>query len=182
MEGFYSYFLRCTPRQEVSLETFKSLVTRFTSSYIISREEASSVHYHIAIFKVQLGPELLRYHCKQSIPGQWYISGKDVQSQIKAVAYCMKDGNYIYNGLDVNTILMAKSISKPKVKFDEELEKISNIEDKPIEDIVDKIIDLYIRTGRKIYIQHIRAQVELIRAKRCSTYREILRNKIIGYD
>lgn len=181
MEGFYSYFLRCTPRKETSLEVFKSLVTRFTSSYIIAREEASSVHFHIAMFKVQITPERLRYHCKNSIEGQWYISGKEVQDQIKAVAYCMKDDNYISNGIDVTTILMAKQIAKPKVKFDEEMRKISEM-DEDIEVIIDKIIDLYIRCERKIYIQHIRAQVELIKAKKSAIYRTILRNKIIGYD
>lgn len=182
MEGFYSYFLRCTPRKETSLEVFKSLVTRFTESYIIAREEASSTHYHIAMFKVQVTPERLRYHCKHSIEGQWYISGKDVQNQIKTVAYCMKDGCYIFNNLDINTILLAKQLSKPKVKFDDELKRITDMVDLPMEDVVDKIIDLYIKCDRKMYIQHIRAQVELIRAKRCSNYRTILRNKILGYD
>lgn len=172
------YFIRLTPTSSCSLDDAETLLREINVDiYVVSYEEASRPHFH-AYIKSSYSPERLRYRLKSHFTGQVYISGKEVIDKVKAIAYTIKDGKYRYSNIDVNTLLMAESISKPKFNFDQELKTIAD-SDASIEKIVDDIIDLYIKGNRKIYFQHIQGIVRTIQAKRCSSYRYELRNKIL---
>lgn len=171
-----SYFVRITPRDPISYEDIETVLsTLHIEQWFICYEEASRPHYHLCLFS-ERGVENLRYRLKKEINGQVYISGKQIEDKVKAIAYCMKDGNYRHKNIDVNTFLMANSITHKKEKFEDELKKFIDDTEHSIRHIVEGIIDLHIKYNRKIYRQHIKALVELIKAKRCPNYRQQLIN------
>lgn len=141
------------------------------------------VHFH-CVFSFRGGPELLRYRLK-SMGGQVYISGKEVQNQVKAIAYCMKDGDWRQSNMNINDMLMAKSITKPKktaVNFSKSLE---NLIDRAREDaayrtkdFINHVIELHIECKKRIYPQHIEGIVRLVEAMRSADYRQRLGERI----
>lgn len=172
------YFIRLTPYKAT---TFEDIIDVFSAididTYVISYEEASRNHYHAYIIS-SYSPERLRYQLKSKLSSQVYISGTQVLDKVKTIAYTIKDGNYKHKNIDVNTLLMAESVSKPKFNFDDELKKILDKDITP-DKLVDEIIDLYVQSKRKIYIQHIQAIVRNWKAQKDSSYRKELKNKIL---
>lgn len=170
----HSYFIRITPRESLSYEDIIEVVESIgIKKWFICYEEASRPHYHACLFSDR-GVENLRYQLKAKLNAQIYISGKEIESKIKAIAYCMKDGNYRQQNIDILTMMTAKQIAHKKEKFEDELKELIDDKETSIRTIVSKIIDLHIKYNRKIYRAHIKATVELVRAKRCSNYREEL--------
>lgn len=168
----HSYFIRLTPRGALSYEDIIEVIESIgIKKWFICYEEASRPHYHACLFSDR-GVENLRYQLKAKINAQIYISGKEIESKIKAIAYCMKDGNYRQQNIDILTIMSAKQLSKPKEKFDDELKVLIDDKDSSLRQIAKRIIDLHIKYNRKIYRAHIKATMELIRLKRCPDYRE----------
>lgn len=169
------YFVRITPTGVLSYEDITtSLSSIGIDKWFIAYEEASRPHYHLCLW-TERSVENLRYQIKKHINGQVYISGKQIQDRVKAIAYCMKDGNYRQNNVNMLEVIMAKQISTPKIKFDDELKKIVD-SDLSTRDIVSSLIDLHIKCNRKIYRQHIKALMDLIRARKDRTFREDLIN------
>lgn len=174
----HSYFLRITPSSTLSYEDIITVLTNLSiDKWFICFEEASRPHYHLCIWCVR-SVENLRYRLKAEINGQIYISGKQIEDKLKAIAYCMKDGNYRHQNVNILDIMSAKAISHKKVTFDEELKSLDTSGTK--REIVGAIIDLHVKYNRKMYKQHIRALFDLIMAKKDVSYREILIKDILG--
>lgn len=169
-------FLRLTPYKSSTLDDVVEIIDSFSSTYVVSYEEASRPHYHIYM-DTKYSPERLRYQLKSKLSMQVYISGKDVQDKVRAIAYTIKDGNYRMKNIDVNTFLMAKQQSKPKESFDTELKVISE-GGMDTDDLVEAIVNLYIKYNRKMYIQHIQALVRTIQSRNNDTYRRALCRRI----
>lgn len=178
----YSLFGRLTPRSTTTMDDIVNLFNQFDiTKYVLCYEEASKPHFHFCVWTTR-SAENLRYQFKQKLDTQVYISGKDIEDKIRAIAYCFKDGNYVTKNIDILTIMAAKSVTFKKVSFDDELKEIQNDNSLSIEQITNKIIDLYIKYNRKIYRQHIRALIELIKVKRSETYRNnLIKNLIDDY-
>lgn len=174
-----SLFGRLTPYETLTMDDIIAFFTNLDiDKYVLCHEEASRPHFHFCVWTSR-SSENMRYQLKQHFNAQVYISGKDIQDKIKAIAYCFKDGNYITKGIDILTIMSAQSASFKKVTFDDELKQIQDDSTLTIEQIATKIIDLYVKYNRKIYRQHIRALIELIKVKRSSTYRANLIKNIL---
>lgn len=174
----HSYFIRITPYKTLSYEDIEKILENLDiTRWFVCYEEASRGHYHLCIWSLR-SVENLRYRLKQEIEGQIYISGKEIEDKIKAIAYCMKDGNYRHKNIDILSIMSAKAVSKKKVTFVDELSNIST-EGTP-RHILTRIIDLHIKYNRKIYRQHIRALLDLLMCKKDSTYKEELIKNILG--
>lgn len=181
-------FGRFTPDKpdEHSLDTLIEFLKNYSNKYVVSYEtDAKRPHYHFAIFNVETSTELLRTHFKSKYkPGQLYLSGKNIIDKIKTIAYTIKDGLFKSNGLDVNDFLMASVIARPKVKYDNLMKDIEDeylkgsLNDKQL---VSKILDAYLQTNKKIYIQHIKASALLIKLKKESnkSKRDLLIERII---
>lgn len=171
------YFARFTPSKEaVSLDDIVPILEELSNSYVVSYEEASRPHFHFYM-ESDFSPERLRYRLKSRLTGQIYISGKDVEDKVRTIAYTIKDGNYRLKNIDVNTFLMAKQQSHPKETFDKEIKELYE-GTYETEDLVDKIVDLYIKYNRKIYIQHIQSLVRTIQARNNERYRKSLVRRI----
>ena len=175
--GERGYFVRITPNDNATFDDIIDMMIHMEiEKYFICYEEAARPHYHLCLW-TKRSPENLRYQLKERVNGQVYISGKEIQDKVKAIAYCMKDGNYIEKNIDINTFLLAKTITHKKVKFEEELKQIIDNKDLSIRTLVKQIVELHIKYNRKIYRQHIKAMIELIRVKRCPDYKD----KLIEY-
>lgn len=177
-----SYFLRITPYEQLSFEDIIEVVeTLGIKKYFICYEEASRPHYHLCLFS-ERGVENLRYQIKKRINGQIYLSGRQIDNKLRAIAYCMKDGVWREKGINILDIMAAKALSKPKENFDDDIAKLVAEPELSIEQITSRIVDTYVKYNRKVYRHHIRALVELIRIKRCPEYRKnLIRNIIDDY-
>lgn len=179
-----SYFIRFTPTTQniYDLGMLKFVLDDFEpTKYVIGKEQASSEHFHIAVWGIKVTPEVLRYQLKKRLEGQIYISGKEIVEKIKAIAYCLKDGNYTTKGLEINEFLQASSISKRKVKFDDLLKQAEEDYNGDDKRFVRKLIEAHVATNKKVYLQHIKAQLLLTKLKKeqYGTYKEYLVEKII---
>lgn len=170
-----SYFVRITPKDETSFDDMVNIIDSILliKKYFICYETASRPHYHLCLF-CHRTPEALRYQLKKYIEGQVYISGKEIQSQVKAIAYCMKDGNWRQRNINILDIMTAKAISKPKENFDTDLEKLTSNETLSLKEIATELVNIYVKYNRKIYRQHLKAHLDLIRSKRCNEYKDNL--------
>jgi len=167
----HSYFVRITPYNSISFEDIIEVLHSIDiQKYCISYEEASRPHYHLCLWSPR-SVENLRWNLKQAINGQVYISGKEIQDKVKAIAYTIKDGNYRQNGIDIHTFLMANQIKHKKVKFDDELKLITDDLQLSGRSLIGAIIDLHVKCNRKIYRAHIRAIYELAMCKRDKNFR-----------
>lgn len=122
-----NYFIRVTPDNpsDYNLDTVFKIFKKYDpTKLVVAVEQGTREHYHIAIWGVTRSSANLRANIKLYIDCQVYISGKDIQDKIKAIAYCFKDGHYRHMGLDVVEFLQAVSVSKPKLKYDKILQEI----------------------------------------------------------
>lgn len=174
-----SFFVTFTPYDSLTFEDIIEFLKSIgIQTYFICYEEASRPHYHFVI-ETNRSVENFRYLCKTRLNGRLHISGKDIEDKVQAIAYCMKDGVYRENNMNVNDILLAKQRSHPKIKFDDELKVLMEDEESSIPIIAKKLIDLHIKCKRKIYRQHLKAIMDTIRARRCHIYRQELEKYII---
>jgi len=180
-----SFFCRLTPMPEYAATYTLSIIgaglNLLSDKYFVCYEtEASRPHYHFLIY-TDLSSETLRARLKRMFFAQIYISGKEIEDQVRAIAYCMKDGTWTQSGIDINTILIAKSVSKKKLKYDDLMEELLKSYDGDDRKLIGGIIDAHVLTNKKIYIQHIRAHALLIklRSDKYGTHKEYLINKII---
>lgn len=175
----HGYFLRITPYGSLSYEEIIDALTSIgIQKYFICYEEASRPHYHLCLFSPR-GVENLRWNLKQRISGEVYLSAKEIEDKVRAIAYCMKDGNYIEKNIDINTWLLAKQVSFKKEDFDSDLKKLINNNEDSIKTLARALVELHIKYNKKIYRHHLKATMELIRAKRCDQYRDLLVNYIL---
>lgn len=180
-------FGRFTPDDtaKFTLDSVFSYFSDYTDKLVVSYEtDAKRPHYHFVLFGIEVTTETLRARIKRDFSGQVYLSGKDVQDKVKTIAYTIKDGFYKHNGLDINTFLMASVISKPKVKFDSLIKEVQERYITGImtdRELVSHLLDIHIRTDRKIYLHHIKAQALLIKLKKESNKdkRELLIERIL---
>lgn len=111
----HSYFVRITPYKTLSYEDIETVLTDLDiSQWFICYEEASRPHYHLCLWSVR-GVENLRYQLKNKLNAQIYLSGKEIEDKLKAIAYCMKDGNWKQKNVNILDIMMAKTITKKKL-------------------------------------------------------------------
>lgn len=176
-----SYFIRITPdQQEAGLDQLDTILeTIGITKYFICEETATRLHFHACIY-TDRSAESLRYQLKRYIEGEVYISGKDIQDQVKAVAYCMKDGKWRQKNMEVQTILMAKSITRPKAKpFDKQIGDLIDEVSLSDESFIKKVIDVHCQFNRKIYPQHIAALTRTRTAKIDEDYKQRLADRIL---
>lgn len=178
------YFIRITPDDAnmtlLDMKDFLDL-TLECQRYVVSREEATRVHFHILLY-VPFSAERLRYRIKSSIEGQVYISGKDIQDKVRCIAYTIKDGQYKMKDIDIFEFMKAKQVSHRKVKFDDAVKIITQNYSRSRNDeaLVDELIQVHIDYGRKLYRQHLKAFYETIKATVNEQYRIKIRNEILG--
>lgn len=176
-------FIRITPHSEgVTLEEMEEFVEQDlrSSKYVISLEHATNDHFHLLVY-TPMSPENVRYRIKQNYDCNVYISGKEIQDKIKAIAYTIKDGHYVHKGLDIWEWMQAKQMTYPKVKFDEAIKVIKQNYSATFyeEGLVRELIQLHIDTGRRIYRQHLRAWIDTIKLEVDERYRERLVKEIL---
>lgn len=179
------YFIRITPDDaNMTLYDMKDFLdlTLECQQYVVSREEASRVHFHVLLY-VPLSAERLRYRIKSCIEGQVYISGKDIQDKVRCIAYTMKDGLYKFKGIDVAEYLRAKQISHKKKKFDDCLRIIEQNYSRSHADeaLIDELIQLHCDFKRRIYRHHLKALFESVKIEFDEGYRERVKKEILGY-
>lgn len=170
------YFIRVTPYDTSTLDDIRNVFEQLNfDSYVLSRELASRVHYH-AYIRTTKSAERLRYQLKQRVGGQIYISGKQVEDQVRAIAYTIKDGSYIYKDIDVNTFLKAVQLSKPKTTFDDRIKEIKS-RDPTV--VTRGVVRAYKEFNRKPHLHHIESLVRYILLKNDDTYENVVVNKIL---
>lgn len=175
----HEYFVRLTPNGELLFDDLIDTLDNLDiQKYFVCHERASRPHYHLCIWTSR-SSENLRWNLKQLLDCSIYISGKEIQDKVRAIAYCMKDGNYREKNIDINDWLLAKQLTFKKTNYEEEYSELLNDSVHPIEWIAQKLIDLQVKYNKKIYRQHLRATMELIRCKRCGRYRNDLAKYII---
>lgn len=179
-ETIRKYFVRITPSVGYGLQQLKEVLdTLSIERYFICEETATRLHYHACIY-TKRSAESLRYQLKRYIQGEVYISGRDIEDQVKAVAYCMKDGKWLQKNMDVNTLLMAQTVTRKKeAKFDKALNDIIDDINLGTRQMVRAIVQLHVKHNRRIYPQHIEAMVRLGEAKRSRDYTERLVDRIV---
>lgn len=183
-----SYFCRYTPRkpEETTLDDMEAFIRELTDEFVISYEHLPrNDHFHICLWKVKRSPENLRYHLKTHLVGQVYISGKEIEDKVKAIAYTIKDGSYRSSGIDVFTWMSAMRTTHKKVKFDDDVKELTERYDPQLyndEWLAGGIIEIYRKHNRKIYVQHLRALLQTIKMHKDSNYKLQLIDKIVGYD
>lgn len=177
-------FIRITPDDESTLDDMKAIIEEATmpDSYVLSREVASSVHYHLLVY-TPFSSERVRYRIKGSISCQIYISGKDIQDKVKAIAYTIKDGHYVHKGLNIQEWMMAKQKTHKKITFED---AISTIETnyarlRNDEALVQEIIQVHIDFKKKMYRNHLKGWYDTIRIGVDDTYRNRVVKEILGY-
>lgn len=176
-----SLFCRFTPESKTTLEEVYDILYGIYDKFIVSIEEATRVHFHFIVY-TESSIQSTRYVLKKNLEGQIYISGREVISQIQAVAYTIKDGQYKQHNMDVNTLLMAKVIAKPKIVYDKEIKTINDKYD-GVDDYsyIKDIIELYGRFNKSTHPVHIRAMLRTQKAKKNDVYRERLIKEIIEF-
>lgn len=179
-----SYFLRFTPLkpEDYNLKTVSVVFRMFDpTKLVVAREKASHEHYHIAIWGITRTSQNLRAYLKNVLEGQIYISGKEIEDQLRAIAYCLKDGDYYAQGLSIIEFLQASAISKRKIKYDDLLQEAEKEYDGDDKKFVRKLLEAHVKTNKKVYLPHIKAQLLLTKLKKeqYGTYREYLVEKII---
>lgn len=179
------YFIRITP--DDATMTLTAMVdyldlTLECKEYVVSREEASRVHFHLLLY-VPFSAERLRYRIKSCIEGQVYISGKDIQDKVKCIAYTIKDGCYKQKGISFVDWMQAKQVTKKKIKFEDSLKaiEVAYAHTRDEETLLRDLMDLHIKHGRKIYKHHIKSWFESIKIKTDSSYKEKVIKEILGY-
>lgn len=180
----HSYFIRLTPdcSADVNLDiVFKLFKNYDPTKLVVAVEQGTREHYHIAIWGVTRSSANLRANIKLHLDCQVYISGKDIENSVKAIAYCFKDGNYKYMGLNIDEFLQAVSVSKPKLKYDKILQEIDRDYDGDDKKYLSKVFQAHVDTNKKVYMQHIKAQLLLTKLKhdKYGTYKTYLIEKII---
>lgn len=158
------YFVRLTPADNSERRTMEEICTALEligiNKYFICEETATRLHYHLCIYTTK-SAESLRYQIKRYVQGQIYISQKDIQDQVKAVAYCMKDGLWKQRYMDVNVLLQAQAVShKKEAKFEKALNEIIDT-DQSTRSLVRALVELHVKHNRRIYPQHIEAIARL---------------------
>lgn len=161
-------FMRITPynNDDATLQRIAEIIelTTVPARYVISEEIASHLHYHILTYSDR-SPERIRYAIKSKIECQLYISGREVQDKVKAIAYTIKDGKYIQKNMDVNDFLLAKQISRPKRTFDDGLKELKEIYKTNMDDeeLLRGLIRVYKEFNKKINRLHLKNHLESIR-------------------
>lgn len=175
----HSYFVTLTPYEPLSLDDIEEQFSCIgIQKYLVCYEEASRPHFHACLY-TQRSAENLKYQLKSKINGRVHISGKDIENKISAYAYTLKDGLFRSKGINFLDIMTAKAKSHPKIKFDDELKVLMDDQVSSISELAKKLIDLHVKCKRKIYRQHLKAIMDTIRVRRCSTYRQELEKYII---
>lgn len=177
------YFLRITPKDGTCTfqELSEALELIKINKYFVCEEEANRRHFHLCLYTTR-SAESLRYQIKRYIEGEVYISGKDIENQVKAIAYCMKDGRWKQRNIDINTIMMARQTTFQKSKekpFEKALNDIISNTEISTSGALDAIIELHCKHNRRIYPQHIEAIARLREAKQKADYRIRLRDRIL---
>lgn len=182
-----SHFCRFTPQSptdytlDIVFDHLKELCTAFIVSY---ETDANRPHFHFALWNTQYSTETLRARLKRVLHGQLYISGKDIENKINAIAYIIKDGLFRSFNVDAVAYLSACQVTQKKVKYDDLVKEIEIEYNKSLindRQLIGKLLDSAVKCNRKIYLNHIKAQALLIKLKKETNKdkREFLIDKII---
>lgn len=154
--------------------------------FVLCREVAKHEHYHLYIQSSQeysdKSRNCIRRYLREIFKGEIRISKRQVENPIRAIAYTIKDGNYITHNIDWWDFVQAKQISKPKAKGYSALisDFYSTVGDKSETKLVNEVIDIFDICNIPIDTFRIAKIVRLSRIKqRDSDYRKRLVDKII---
>lgn len=179
MENFLGinwYHIRIT--KDVELEDIEKFVKEnypLAWSYIISKETLPRTHFHICL-KVEGKMEELREKIKKSIYGgrcnYYFKPSKNVKQMLK---YTLKDGDYVYKGIEEKEIELLKKTSNKKGldKFGVDL---TNLEEQYLGDKIRfkefgiRFVKLKISYGQNLYSSHIKAYLQKMKFKKEPEY------------
>lgn len=121
-------FCTINPDESPFPMTLKEIKERILKDYpydeprfVLCREVAKNEHYHLYLKdeKTEYSDKTrnsVRRFLRELFKGEIRISKRQVENPIKAIAYTIKDGNYITHGIDWWTFIQAREVSHPKPK------------------------------------------------------------------
>lgn len=152
--------------------------------FVISRETHPHLHYHAYLETPRIQQDL-RYHFKEVLKLRPRFSSTEIRDRVRAIAYTIKEGNYRVNEIDAFELIKACQISHKKesmLGYDKDVGLIMNdpgTKEKSDKELIRELLKLHVKYNRKIYPQHITAQLRTFRCKYNQEYEDYLVNKII---
>lgn len=162
------------PIHDVSnfLDTY---IAKDVKNYCLSFETSDDgfQHFHLYI-TTSANTETWRQRFKREFEFRCRFSKENVRDRVRAIAYTLKDGNFVQRNVNVHDFLTAIQISHPKrKKFEAAMREIDEefIAGKLSEDqYIHSITSLYRDYRRKTYIQHIVAHITTVKMEQSSSY------------
>lgn len=158
---------------------------------VLCREVASREHFHLyfkdSVKTCSAGKAgdatrtALRRWVRGVFSGEVRFSSKQVESSIRAIAYTIKDGNYLCHNLDWGEFLKAKSVSHPKLpKYTDAMSQFySSVSGKNVRQLISEVIDIHDTYNLMLDPQKVAKIVRLARIKqKDSSYRNELIERI----
>lgn len=156
--------------------------------FVLCREVAKHEHYHLYLKDdvTQYSDKTrnaVRRFLRELFKGEIRISKRQVENPIAAIAYTIKDGNYITNGIDWWQFIQAKQLSHPKPKgFQGQLSEFyQNVQGKHERGLTCEVITIFDNCNVPIDIHRIAKIVRLAMIKQNDVgYRNGLIDRILN--
>lgn len=158
---------------------------------VLCREVATREHFHLYFKdKVKICPpaksgdkirSALRRWVRNIFSGEVRFSSRQVEESIRAIAYTIKDGNYLVHNLDWDQFLKAKTVSHPKTKNykDTMSDFYLSVSGKSPQQLISEVIDIHDQFNLMLDPQRVAKIVRLARVKqKDSSYRRELIDRI----
>lgn len=173
--------------------TLKEIKDRILSDYpydeprfVLCREVARNEHYHLYLKdeKTEYSDKTrnsVRRFLRELFKGEIRISKRQVENPIRAIAYTIKDGNYITHGIDWWSFVQAKEVSHPKPKkFQGKLNEFyTNANGKHEKGLVCEVLTIFEECNIPIDMGRIVKIVRLAMCKHNNNYRQHLIDRIL---
>lgn len=154
--------------------------------FVLCREVAKNEHYHLYLKDEKTNycdktRNAVRRCLREIFKGEIRISKRQVENPIRAIAYTIKDGNYITHGIDWFTFVKAKEESYPKPKkFNSKIiDFYQNASGKHEKGLICEVLTIFEDCNIPIDINRI---VKIVRCALCKTntnYRQGLIDRIL---
>lgn len=156
------------------------------AQFVVCREVAKHEHYHIYYKDPnQSYSDKSRNDVRRKLriifPGEIRISKRQVEDSIRAIAYTIKDGNYITHAIDWYTWLQAKKTTHPKPKgFSAQLAEFHlNSSGKDDRQLTCEVLKIFEDNNVPIDIYRVAKIVRLALSKTNNNYRQGLIDRIL---
>lgn len=135
--------LFCRLTLDKTKEEIQTILSKKYSAFVISEEEANNKHFHILIYhndsNGKNARQNLRNFLKKEYPelmgnGSYSITETKVGTEKTLTKYVIKDGNFIYQGIEPSVIETLKKQSYKKFKGDEFKRGLQDLRDRYIAD------------------------------------------------